>query len=336
VCAGGTLNLTANSTTGGVTYSWIGPNSFTSNTQNPVISPVGLIHAGSYKVYATLNGCTSGGITVVTVNNISSIGAYPSPNDTLCQMSTNATFVAVPNNGGSSPQYQWFKNGNLISGATALSYPATSITNGDTFYCRMTVTGLCTDPLVLFSNKIGMTVLPPAPPPAITIVANPSTSLSPWQTVTFTATPGGNAGASPQYQWKRNGSNVIGATSSTWSANNLSDNDEISCEITSSEWCANPAKVESSKITVHIKTGVDDIAGHHYRIYPNPVTNELTIEGEADMKVSLVNVLGQEVYSGVMNSNRMLINASGFVPGSYILQLTGSDGVRNVVKVEKL
>ncbi|MCD6063795.1 MAG: Secretion system C-terminal sorting domain, partial [Flavipsychrobacter sp.] len=146
----------------------------------------------------------------------------------------------------------------------------------------------------------------------------------------------GNAGSMPTYQWKRNGSNIIGATSNVWSANNLADNDEISCEITSSEWCANPAKIESSKITVHIKTGVNDIADNHYRVYPNPVTNELTIEGEAGMQVTIVNVLGQEVYRGVLNSDKEVINTSGFVAGSYILQLTGSDGERSVVKVEKL
>jgi hypothetical protein len=140
----------------------------------------------------------------------------------------------------------------------------------------------------------------------------------------------------PQYQWKRNGSNIIGATSNNWSANNLADNDEISCEITSSEWCANPAKVESSKIAVHIKTGIDDVAGNHYRVYPNPVINELAIEGEVGMQVSIVNVLGQEVYSGVLRNSKETINASGFVPGSYIMQLTSGDGVRTVVKVEKL
>jgi hypothetical protein len=337
VCAGAPLNLTATGTAGSV-YTWTGPNGFTSNLQNPVIDPAALPDAGTYSVSAVLNGCPSTGVgsTVVVVNLVSSIGVYPSPNDTLCQMSPNATFVAVPNNGGSSPQYQWFKNGALLAGATGLSFPATGIADGDTFRCRMTVTGLCSVPLVLYSNKVGMTVLPPAPPPAISIAANPSTPLSPWQTVVFTATPAGNAGASPQYQWKRNGSNIIGATSNTWSANNLADNDEISCEITSSVWCANPGKVESNKIVVHIKTGVNDVAGHRYRIYPNPVTNELTIEGEPGMKVSIVNVLGQQVYSGVLNNDKEVINTSGFAAGSYILQLTGGDGVRSVVKVEKL
>ncbi|WP_276131703.1 T9SS type A sorting domain-containing protein [Polluticoccus soli] len=336
ICAGAPLNLTANGTAGSV-YSWTGPNGFTSNQQNPAINPATLNNAGIYSVTATLNGCpsTGAGSTVVVVNNVSSIGAYPSPNDTICQLSPNASFVAVPNNGGSSPQYQWYKNGNLMTGAMGLTFPATGIANGDSFYCRMTVTGLCSAPLVLYSNKVGMTVLPPAPPATISITANPSTPLSPWQTVMFTATPGGNAGSNPTYQWKRNGSNIVGATSTTWSANNLSDNDEISCVITSSEWCTNPANVESNKIAVHIKTGINDVANTHYKVYPNPVANEMTIEGEAGMQVSILNVLGQEVYNGVIITVKDVINISQFVPGSYVVLLTGADGSRSVVKVTK-
>ena len=97
----------------------------------------------------------------------------------------------------------------------------------------MTVTGVCPDPLVIFSNKMGMTVLPVQGPPSVTITSNPPGELSPWQLVTFTATPA-NAGADPKYQWKRNGQDVTGATSNTWSAYNLSNNDTIHCEVTSS------------------------------------------------------------------------------------------------------
>ena len=45
----GNLLLTATSVTGG-TYTWSGPNGFTSNLQNPSINNVGMIHAGRYTV----------------------------------------------------------------------------------------------------------------------------------------------------------------------------------------------------------------------------------------------------------------------------------------------
>jgi hypothetical protein len=63
------LSLTA-STVSGATYSWTGPNGFTSNAQNPTVSTSATTTmAGIYSVTATVNGCTSAaGQTTVTVN----------------------------------------------------------------------------------------------------------------------------------------------------------------------------------------------------------------------------------------------------------------------------
>ena len=52
------------------TYSWTGPNGFTSSLQNPTIPNASLIHAGFYNLEVTLNGCSSDpeiGITFVDV-----------------------------------------------------------------------------------------------------------------------------------------------------------------------------------------------------------------------------------------------------------------------------
>lgn len=68
VCVGATLNLTA-STVSGASYSWTGPNGFTSTLQNPTITNVALGSAGTYSVTVTVNGCTSdAGTTPVNVS----------------------------------------------------------------------------------------------------------------------------------------------------------------------------------------------------------------------------------------------------------------------------
>ncbi|MBA3830253.1 MAG: gliding motility-associated C-terminal domain-containing protein [Taibaiella sp.] len=59
VCQGSTLSLTSSSSTAGATYSWTGPNSFTSTAQNPNINNVQLNAIGTYTVYSVLNGCNS-------------------------------------------------------------------------------------------------------------------------------------------------------------------------------------------------------------------------------------------------------------------------------------
>lgn len=58
VCIGSTLNLSA-ATIAGATYSWTGPNGFTSTDQNPSISSVTAAANGTYSVAASLGGCTS-------------------------------------------------------------------------------------------------------------------------------------------------------------------------------------------------------------------------------------------------------------------------------------
>ncbi|TWJ03626.1 concanavalin A-like lectin/glucanase superfamily protein, partial [Mucilaginibacter frigoritolerans] len=59
-CGGGTLSLQAN-TLAGATYSWVGPNGFTSTSQNPTVSTAATTAmAGVYTLTVTgSNGCTS-------------------------------------------------------------------------------------------------------------------------------------------------------------------------------------------------------------------------------------------------------------------------------------
>lgn len=67
VCQGVTVNLTASTSTGGVTWSWVGPNSFTSNSQNPTLTSTTTAMTGDYIVTANLNGCVNKDTTTVTI-----------------------------------------------------------------------------------------------------------------------------------------------------------------------------------------------------------------------------------------------------------------------------
>jgi hypothetical protein len=70
-CTGNTLNLNSS---GGSSYTWSGPNSFSSNTQNPEILGVNNSLAGIFTVtVGNANSCTATASTVVTIN------AIPSP-----------------------------------------------------------------------------------------------------------------------------------------------------------------------------------------------------------------------------------------------------------------
>ncbi len=106
-CIGQNLQLFSE-TVMGATYSWTGPNAFTSNLQNPLLSNVAATAAGTYTVTASFaNGCTASGITEVLVNSGPDITLM---GDTLtCSDGTEGLLIGVFENAGSEPitSYNW-------------------------------------------------------------------------------------------------------------------------------------------------------------------------------------------------------------------------------------
>lgn len=85
ICSGGTLTLSASSTTAGATYLWTGPNGFTSTAANPSITNVTVAASGTYNVTARLSGCTSAAGSVTVVINPTPAGNVASNNGPICE-----------------------------------------------------------------------------------------------------------------------------------------------------------------------------------------------------------------------------------------------------------
>lgn len=84
ICDNSTLDLFASNVTGAI-YTWSGPNSFSSSLQNPSITNVSFINAGTYSVTAAVNGCTSAAAsTTVIVNPVPVISGFTFSNPTTC------------------------------------------------------------------------------------------------------------------------------------------------------------------------------------------------------------------------------------------------------------
>jgi gliding motility-associated-like protein len=137
VCTGQTLMLSAD-TIAGATYTWTGPNSFSSTLQNPTISPATLSAAGTYTV-VVFNGCASAPATVSVTINPTPATPNPNSNSPVCEGSTIALTVAFT----PGATYSWTgPNGFTASSANASVPNATSVEAG-TYSLTITVNG-CT------------------------------------------------------------------------------------------------------------------------------------------------------------------------------------------------
>jgi gliding motility-associated-like protein len=114
LCVGDTILLSAAADSSGVTYSWTGPLSFSSTTQNPSIPAATVPHTGSYVVTATKNNCTSQADTVIVDVFPIPVAPLASGNSPICSgdslvLSASSTMGATynwdgPNNYTSTQQ----------------------------------------------------------------------------------------------------------------------------------------------------------------------------------------------------------------------------------------
>lgn len=141
VCEGSTLVLSS-PTIAGATYSWTGPNGFTSTQEDPAaITNVTAASAGTYSLVITgANGCISAPqVNTVVVNPLPSAPA--TVNDTVCA-SGNATLTA---SGGSS--YNWYDSptgGSVVH--TGATWTISNLTATDTFYVSIVSAAGCESP----------------------------------------------------------------------------------------------------------------------------------------------------------------------------------------------
>ena len=121
VCANQTVNLGAS---GGILYSWSGPNGFTSNIQNPSIPNATTSTAGNYTVTVTdANNCVNANVAIVSVNNAPTPTA--TSNSPICENQVLNLF----GNGGAT--YAWAgPNGFLSASQNPSINPASLAATG--------------------------------------------------------------------------------------------------------------------------------------------------------------------------------------------------------------
>ncbi|MDB5284976.1 MAG: glycoside hydrolase family 25 [Bacteroidota bacterium] len=147
---------------------------------NPVDSTgVGTFYAkqqGTYTAaisYACGITGTSNAI-VVNVTALQSAAVSIATADTNLCSGASATFTSLSANGGNSPMYNWYVNGNVAGSGT--TFTLNNIQNNSTVYCRMTSSATCISNANVVSDTITVQVNPLPVADAGPTVYLPSTS----------------------------------------------------------------------------------------------------------------------------------------------------------------
>ena len=197
ICEGGTLQLDVTDTPG-ATYSWTGPNDFTSVVRNPSISGATPAATGTYNVTVTVGACPYNASTNATVNaNPPTPTIAPSGPTAFCAGGT-VTLTSSAASGN-----QWSLNNAPIGGATGQQYVA-SAAGG------YTVTVTDGNGCTATSLPTTVTVFPLPPTPTIT-PGGPTTFCQGGSVTLSSSAASGN-------QWNLNGNPIGGATAQTFNA----------------------------------------------------------------------------------------------------------------------
>ncbi|MBW7914418.1 MAG: T9SS type A sorting domain-containing protein, partial [Taibaiella sp.] len=215
--------------------------------------------------------------------------------------------------------YQW----TVVSGtANSLNNPNTanpiaSPTVTTTYAVQSTNTSFCPQ---LNKDTVTVTVVP-LTYPSVNIIVSPDSNINSGTNVVFIA---GTANCSnPGYQWKLNGTNIPGATNSTFSSSTLNDNDKISCMLS----CA-----VSNVITMHVTSSINELSAEQgIEVYPNPNKGEFIVKNVLfGTRIIICNLYGQEIYTGIATEDETRILVPELPNGIYLLKAQSAFGAKTI------
>jgi FG-GAP-like repeat/Secretion system C-terminal sorting domain/IPT/TIG domain len=265
----------------------------------------------SNEIDAVVAGGASGDVTVTSASGVGIISGFRFMPEIVFEGSTsicsNNSFLL---NSTADSNNQWYKDGVMLSGATANSFhPLT----GGLYSVKTTSNGLTTSS----DSGISLYVIL-VPVPAISKNAD---------NVLVSSLDSGN-------QWYLNGVAIMGATDKLF----VPVQNGLYTVTHSENGCTSDI---SSGYNVNMTDEVDLGNGQHARLYPNPVTTDLTIKWQinsgSSLNISITDIQGNPVAT-VMNLTEQgtTINLSALSPGYYFLKMYSPEsGINKTVKILK-
>jgi gliding motility-associated-like protein len=166
ICEGGTLNLSATSTPS-ATYTWTGPNGFTSGVQNPSIAAITTAGSGTYTVTATVpSNCQTAQATVSVTVNATSVAGTLSGAVTVCEGDNTGTLTL---SGQTGNVVRWEQSATGQAPWATIDNTSTSLAYDDllhtTYYRAVVQNGVCNE---VATASAAITVDPVTVPGAVT------------------------------------------------------------------------------------------------------------------------------------------------------------------------
>ncbi|GAB3331925.1 hypothetical protein GCM10027299_38000 [Larkinella ripae] len=290
VCAGGTVSLTANS--GFTSYSWKGPNNFTSNAQNPVINNAQQSNSGSYTLTVTGQACTGTAFVNIVVNPLP-VAVVSS--GTACV--GGVARVQLTAQGGSS--YSWRgPNGYVSSVQSPIISPATAANSGSYTVVVSTASG-CTA-----VQQTPVSVGSCVPGCSLTASVSAPSPICAGGSAVLTASGSGAVG-SVSYQWS--GPNLSSSSGSSVTVSNLTATSTFTVVITDSG-APNCSVTKTVTVQVVSKPAVTVVSS----------TNPTSCTGSTDGSITLGNLTANQNYeisyrrnNGALVTNTLNANNNG-------------------------
>lgn len=159
--------------------------------------------------------------------------------------------IVASSGGGSTPQYQWFKDGSAVPGQNGITYSTSFAING-TVSCQMTSSANCVAQPIVQSNTISITVSPTVTPSIV--IQGPVNQVScVGQTLLFTSAIT-NGGTNPGYQWYVDDAVWPGAVNASFNTSALSPGShQVYCVLYSSSPCASVSSVSSNTVSITVE-----------------------------------------------------------------------------------
>jgi hypothetical protein len=306
VCVGGTITLTASSTAPSPVFNWTG-SGYSGTGATITIPNATPANAGVYSVTVT-----SGGNTSLPATTTVTVGAAVTPSVTITAQPSGAicpgvpvTFTATGLNGGSTPVYQWKKDGQSI-GMGGTTYTDGNLNNGEVISCELTSSAGCATPSTVTSNTITTTVHPGPHQPVITVSSD-------------TLISSGISGN----QWFRNNITISGATAQHYVTQTPG---WYQVEVTASG-CSR----RSDSVYYGGPASIDDIFSGYFKVqaYPSPFTRNVTVaiqgaKANDVFDIAVMNSLGAAVFRGHIIGDKNELPLSYLHTGAYFLFVKNS------------